>query len=149
MQSEIDALTAQNATASYKGNVMGGSISDSNPATYNSILMDSTNSATFNVQFGATNSVAGNIKFNTSGGQSWNVNFNGNQVISGNGFNMSVDGGQSISGTGGVGSTVSGMSAGRLEGGFYGSNASAVAGNFKFGSQDGYTASGVFKATKQ
>jgi hypothetical protein len=138
-------------TATYKGNVIGGVVGGVGPApVYSPILMNSFNSATFNVDFGSNKSVAGNLSFNTASGQTWNVNFSGPSSIDGNGFWINADTfGHSISGQAGNGGTVDNIPSNSVGGDFYGPNANAVAGGFSIKSSDNYGASGVFKANKQ
>lgn len=148
---EINALVANEITANYKGQSIGGVVNSY--GYYSAIKVDANNIVNLSINFGSNKAIVGNIAFDTVGGQNWNVAVNAstsamNMQFSAadSSFRAFVDGGNPFSGTGSNGSSIQ---TGTLDGNFYGPNAKTIGGSFKFVTDGSATASGVFKANKQ
>jgi len=147
MPSDIEALKTAIPTSSvYVGNIMGAVLPISGGAV-DLIDIYNTNQVALFISFGsATSSINGTMNFKTQSGKTWSATVAGTTATSFTLTPSTASFGVSAAGLTGTGNGVS-IIGGTMKGGFYGSGAQSVGGNFHL-STGVEKASGVFKATK-
>jgi hypothetical protein len=145
-ESEINALVTSNASATYKGQSIGGAVSS---GSYSAIAMNANNAVNLTIKFGAAQAINGSINFDLVNGEPWRINVSAS-VSSTMQFDAASSSFRAFEGAiTGTGSNSGTIESGTLDGKFYGPNAKTIGGSFKFVTDGSATASGVFKANKQ
>ncbi|WP_455756195.1 FecR domain-containing protein [Sulfurimonas sp.] len=133
---DMAALFAGSSTATFSGHLIGS------VGGTDKILLDANNNFSMTIDFGgSTGNMSGSAGFKTQANETWTItSFTGDAISSG----FSASG--ITNGTGGTSNSA--LTAGSINGKYYGAGLKSIGGKFDFVNATSQQASGVFKANK-